>query len=66
MAGQLLDRKLKHIRATGATIVATPQSGCLLQLINGAKQQKMPLRSSIPSPFWRKLTEKRLVQHNEG
>ena len=38
MANQLLDRKLKHIQSTGATIVANGNSGCLLQLINGAKR----------------------------
>ena len=48
MAGQLLNRKLAHIRATGATIVATGNPGCLLQLINGAKQQGMPLRVVHP------------------
>ena len=48
MAGQLLDRKLKHIRSTGASIVATGNPGCLLQLINGAKQQGLPLRVVHP------------------
>jgi hypothetical protein len=28
MAGQLLERKLKHIQSTGASIVATGNSGC--------------------------------------
>ena len=37
MADQLLDRKLKHIQSTGASIVANGNPGCLLQLINGAK-----------------------------
>jgi glycolate oxidase iron-sulfur subunit len=37
MAGNLLDRKVRHIRATGAPIVATANSGCLLQLINGTR-----------------------------
>jgi glycolate oxidase iron-sulfur subunit len=48
MAGQLLDRKLKHIRSTGATIVATGNPGCLLQLINGAKKVGLPLRVVHP------------------
>lgn len=39
MAGQLLDRKLRHIKSTGATTVATGNPGCLLQLVNGAKLQ---------------------------
>ena len=48
MAGQLLDRKLKHIKSTGATIVATANPGCLLQLINGAEQRGMELRVVHP------------------
>ncbi len=48
MAGELLDRKLKHIRTTGALTVATGNPGCLLQLINGARQQRMPLRVVHP------------------
>jgi glycolate oxidase iron-sulfur subunit len=43
MAGQLLDRKLRHIRSTGATIVATGNPGCLLQLINGAREKGLNL-----------------------
>ncbi len=48
MAGQLLDRKLKHIKTTGATTVATGNPGCLLQIINGAREQQMPLRIVHP------------------
>jgi len=48
MANDLLDRKLKHIKTTGATVVATGNPGCLLQLINGAKQQCFPLRVVHP------------------
>ncbi|TAK94561.1 MAG: (Fe-S)-binding protein [Verrucomicrobia bacterium] len=48
MAGQLLERKLKHIKSTGATVVATANPGCLLQLINGAKQQGLQLRVVHP------------------
>lgn len=48
MAGQLLDRKLKHIRSTGAAIVATANPGCLLQLINGAKARGLSLRLAHP------------------
>jgi glycolate oxidase iron-sulfur subunit len=48
MAGQLLERKLKHIRATGAEVVATGNPGCLLQLINGARQQGWTLRVAHP------------------
>jgi len=48
MANQLLDRKLKHIRSTGATIVANGNSGCLLQLINGIRQAGWPVRVAHP------------------
>jgi len=48
MANQLLDRKLKHIQATGASIVANGNPGCLLQLINGAKQRGLNLRVVHP------------------
>jgi glycolate oxidase iron-sulfur subunit len=48
MAGELLTRKLKHIKATGARIVATANPGCLLQLINGAKQEGLALRVAHP------------------
>ena len=48
MAGQLLDRKLIHIRSTGATVVATANPGCLLQILNGAAQRQMPLRIVHP------------------
>jgi glycolate oxidase iron-sulfur subunit len=35
MADKLLQRKLDHIAATGATLVATGNPGCLLQIQNG-------------------------------
>jgi glycolate oxidase iron-sulfur subunit len=48
MANQLLDRKLKHIQSTGASIVANGNPGCLLQLINGAKLKGLNLRVAHP------------------
>lgn len=48
MAGQLLDRKLKHIKSTGAFTVATANPGCLLQLINGAAKEGLKLRIVHP------------------
>ncbi|MBI2949772.1 MAG: (Fe-S)-binding protein [Verrucomicrobia bacterium] len=48
MAAELLDRKLEHIRSTGAEVVATGNPGCLLQIINGAKRQGMALRVVHP------------------
>jgi glycolate oxidase iron-sulfur subunit len=48
MANALLERKLNHIRSTGAGIVATANPGCLLQIINGARDQKLSLRVVHP------------------
>ncbi|HWQ92184.1 MAG TPA: (Fe-S)-binding protein [Clostridia bacterium] len=48
MANQLLERKLHHIQSTGATTVATANPGCLLQVINGAKQRGLNLRVAHP------------------
>jgi glycolate oxidase iron-sulfur subunit len=48
MANDLLARKIKHIKSTGATIVATGNPGCLLQLINGAAKEGLKLRVVHP------------------
>jgi glycolate oxidase iron-sulfur subunit len=48
MANQLLDRKMRHIRSTAAPVVATANSGCLLQLINGAQQHRLPIQVVHP------------------
>ena len=48
MATELLDRKLDHIQTTQATVVATGNPGCLLQLINGARRRGLELRVAHP------------------
>jgi glycolate oxidase iron-sulfur subunit len=48
MANRLLERKFKNIQTTGAEVVANGNSGCLLQLINGAKARNLPLRIAHP------------------
>jgi glycolate oxidase iron-sulfur subunit len=48
MANELLERKMKHIDSTKATVVATGNPGCLLQIENGAKQRGTPLRVVHP------------------
>ena len=48
MAEVLLQRKLDHIRSTGASTVATANPGCLLQLVNGARHRGIPLRVVHP------------------
>jgi glycolate oxidase iron-sulfur subunit len=48
MANELLERKLKHIKATQAAVVATGNPGCLLQIVNGAAAAGMKLRVVHP------------------
>ncbi len=48
MANELLRRKLNHIKSTGAQIIATANPGCLLQIINGARAEGIPLRVVHP------------------
>jgi glycolate oxidase iron-sulfur subunit len=48
MANALLERKLTHIDSTGARIVATGNPGCLLQLVNGARQRGIQVRVAHP------------------
>jgi glycolate oxidase iron-sulfur subunit len=48
MANDLLRRKLKHIKESGAKIVATGNPGCLLQIVNGAKEERIELRVVHP------------------
>ncbi len=48
MAGQLLERKVKHIRSTGARVVATANPGCLLQVINGCQSAGVSVRVAHP------------------
>jgi glycolate oxidase iron-sulfur subunit len=48
MAGDLSERKLRHIQSTGAQVVATGNPGCLLHLINGARQANLSIRFVHP------------------
>ena len=48
MADKLLQRKLDHIAATGATVVATGNPGCLLQIQNGLKARGVKLEVVHP------------------
>ena len=48
MANRLLDRKVRHIRSTGAAIVATGNTGCQLQLVNGLKHADPAIRVVHP------------------
>lgn len=48
MAGQLLERKMNHLLSTRATVVATGNPGCLLQLVTGCRQRGVNLRVVHP------------------
>jgi glycolate oxidase iron-sulfur subunit len=48
MAGDLLKRKVQHIESTGAKVVATGNPGCLLQIMNGLRDRKLPVRVVHP------------------
>lgn len=48
MADKLLQRKLDHIAATGAEVVATGNPGCLLQIQNGLKGRGMDIEVMHP------------------
>jgi len=48
MASTLLQRKVNHIKTTGAKVVATGNPGCLLQVMNGCRQAGIDIRVVHP------------------
>ena len=44
MANQILDNRLADVRATGAGIVATANTGCYMQMVYGAKRGRLNVR----------------------
>lgn len=44
----LLQRKLDHVESTKATVLATGNPGCLLQILNGAKERGLDLEIKHP------------------
>jgi glycolate oxidase iron-sulfur subunit len=48
MAGELMERKARHIASTRAQVVATGNPGCLLQLVQGCRQQGFSIRVAHP------------------
>jgi glycolate oxidase iron-sulfur subunit len=48
MADKLLQRKVDHIAATGATVVATGNPGCLLQIQNGLRARGLQVDTVHP------------------
>jgi glycolate oxidase iron-sulfur subunit len=48
MASTLLNRKMQHISATKASVIATGNPGCMLQIALGARRQGLELRVVHP------------------
>jgi len=48
IAGELLHRKVEHIVETGASIVATGNPGCLLQIAKGLRERDAPVEVVHP------------------
>ncbi len=48
LARRLLARKLSHVAASGATIIAAPNPGCLLQIRSGAIRDDLPVEVVHP------------------
>ncbi len=48
MAMQLLERKMKHIAATGAKVVITGNPGCMMQIMLGAQKFGVPVEVKHP------------------
>jgi glycolate oxidase iron-sulfur subunit len=43
MATRLLERKVRHIRGTGAQCVVTANPGCIIQIAHGLREQGVPV-----------------------
>jgi glycolate oxidase iron-sulfur subunit len=68
MAGKLLHRKLDHIASTGATVVATGNPGCLLQISNGLAARGAKIEVVHPVTLLARAyrsTEKNINQPNQ-
>jgi glycolate oxidase iron-sulfur subunit len=48
LSEQVLDEKLKQIKASGATVLATGNAGCHMQIAAGARLAEVPLRVCHP------------------
>lgn len=48
MANELLERKLAHVKSTGAPVVATSNPGCLAHMANGIRRQNLGVRLVHP------------------
>jgi glycolate oxidase iron-sulfur subunit len=43
MAGRLLERKIRHVQATGASAVVTANPGCIIQIAQGLRAKGSPV-----------------------
>lgn len=48
MANELLERKMKHIAATGASVIATGNPGCMMQIAMGARERGLQVEVMHP------------------
>src|SRR5262249_673284 len=48
MAAELLERKMNHIAATGAQVIATGNPGCMMQIAMGARQRGLEMEVVHP------------------
>lgn len=48
MSMKLLDRKMNHVRTTGAEVVAMANPGCIVQIQHGAQRSGVPVRVAHP------------------
>jgi glycolate oxidase iron-sulfur subunit len=48
LAARLLERKMQHVAATGADVVAAANPGCLLQMRAGALVRRLPVAVEHP------------------
>ncbi|MBO0779041.1 MAG: 4Fe-4S dicluster domain-containing protein [Ktedonobacteraceae bacterium] len=48
MASELLERKMNNIAATGASIIATGNPGCMMQIAMGIRQRGLPMEVKHP------------------
>lgn len=61
MSMQLLDRKMNHIKNTGAPLVATANPGCMVQINHGAKRSDTTVQ--VKHPISLLATAYRAEQH---
>jgi glycolate oxidase iron-sulfur subunit len=48
MANELLERKMKHIAATGASVIVTGNPGCMMQIAMGARERGLQIAVMHP------------------